>query len=242
MIHDKYAALRKAACRKRRPYEKKSASKNCRASRAIAANRPKRGSNHKCVEFWNEPIPFSSDFGSAALQPANVSTRTHRKRGLKHRAPLNLSVVFSQKWLQLPGEVHALVVTPPKRWTPSENLSPRIDLCMIARGAGRYAGSRFTGRSRFVRLEDIDRLDFRFADARAECVPESGHNPHVETGGKFVRIVRGFLGSRGLDGTPAPRGDPLLRFMAQTMLQTRENVRSPFTNKTSRIRFRPEGG
>ena len=70
------------------------------------------GCNYKCGEFWNESIPFSSDFGSAVLQPANVSTRTYRKRGLKHRAPLNLSVVFSQKWLRLPGGVHALVVTP----------------------------------------------------------------------------------------------------------------------------------
>ncbi|MFP4352191.1 MAG: alpha/beta fold hydrolase [Puniceicoccaceae bacterium] len=53
----------------------------------------------------------------------------------------------------------------------------------------------YGGRSGFVRREDLDRLDSWFADARAECIPESGHNPHIEAREEFVRTVRGFLGS-----------------------------------------------
>ena len=53
----------------------------------------------------------------------------------------------------------------------------------------------YGGRSHFVRQEDLDRLDSWFADARAECVPESGHNPHIETREEFVRIVQRFLDS-----------------------------------------------
>lgn len=49
------------------------------------------------------------------------------------------------------------------------------------------------GRSEFVRAEDLKKIPAHFANARAVCLPDAGHNLHVEDRDGFARAVEDFL-------------------------------------------------
>lgn len=51
------------------------------------------------------------------------------------------------------------------------------------------------GRSDYVQPADHATIRRHFPAARVEIIPESGHNPHMETREKFVALVRGALDS-----------------------------------------------
>ena len=46
------------------------------------------------------------------------------------------------------------------------------------------------GKSRYVQAEDHASIRTHFPQAQIETIPESGHNPHMETREAFVRLVR----------------------------------------------------
>ena len=52
----------------------------------------------------------------------------------------------------------------------------------------------YGGKSDFVRAEDLEDAEDFFADLRARCLPDAGHNIHVEAKAEFVRTVEDFLG------------------------------------------------
>jgi pimeloyl-ACP methyl ester carboxylesterase len=57
----------------------------------------------------------------------------------------------------------------------------------------RFAGETLFvigGKSRYVLKEDEAQVRAHFPQAQIETIPESGHNPHMETREAFVRIVR----------------------------------------------------
>jgi esterase len=47
------------------------------------------------------------------------------------------------------------------------------------------------GKSRYVESADIDAIMKHFPRARLETIPESGHNPHMETRPTFVKLLTG---------------------------------------------------
>jgi len=51
----------------------------------------------------------------------------------------------------------------------------------------------YGGKSDFVRDGDLEDAEDFFADLRARCLPEAGHNIHVEAKEEFVQTVQGFL-------------------------------------------------
>jgi pimeloyl-ACP methyl ester carboxylesterase len=60
------------------------------------------------------------------------------------------------------------------------------------------AGERFDGevlfivggKSRYVQSADHAAITAHFTRAQVETITESGHNPHMETRGAFVRLIR----------------------------------------------------
>ena len=60
--------------------------------------------------------------------------------------------------------------------------------------AGRFEGRvQFIagGRSAYVQGEDHETIRGHFPRAQIDIIPESGHNPHMDTREEFVRLVRG---------------------------------------------------